>query len=49
MVTDLAKQFGGTLFSDAMGTPGQMETGYDPGTYEGMTKHNLTTIMEALK
>lgn len=40
---------GGELFSDAMGTPGQMENGYDLGTYEGMVKHNLTTIVEALK
>jgi manganese/zinc/iron transport system substrate-binding protein len=40
---------GGELFSDAMGTPGQMENGYDLGTYEGMIKHNLTTIVEALK
>ncbi len=40
---------GGELFSDAMGTPGQMENGHDLGTYEGMVRHNLTTIVEALK
>lgn len=40
---------GGELFSDAMGTPGQIERGYDLGTYEGMVKHNLNTIVEALK
>ncbi len=40
---------GGELFSDAMGTPGQIENGYDIGTYEGMVRHNLTTIVEALK
>ncbi|MGC4073249.1 MAG: zinc ABC transporter substrate-binding protein [Nibricoccus sp.] len=40
---------GGELFSDAMGAPGEMENGYDLGTYEGMIKHNLNTIVEALK
>ena len=40
---------GGELFSDAMGTPGQMEQGYDLGTYEGMVKHNVTTIVKALQ
>ena len=39
----------GELFSDAIGTPGKMENGYDLGTYEGMIKHNLNTIVEALK
>ena len=46
---DSGVRVGGELFSDAMGTPGQMENGYDLGTYEGMVKHNLTTIVEALK
>ena len=46
---DAGVKVGGELFSDAMGTPGQMEHGYDLGTYEGMIKHNLTTIVEALK
>ena len=46
---DAGVRVGGELFSDAMGTPGQMENGYDLGTYEGMIKHNLTTIVEALK
>ena len=40
---------GGELFSDAMGEPGKMEHGYDVGTYEGMIKHNLSTIVDALK
>jgi len=34
---------GGTLFSDAMGTPGTYE-----GTYMGMIDHNVTTITRAL-
>ena len=46
---DSGVKIGGELFSDAMGTPGQMENGYDVGTYEGMIKHNLNTIVEALK
>lgn len=46
---DTGVKIGGELFSDAMGTPGQMEHGYDLGTYEGMIKHNVTTIVDALK
>ena len=46
---DAGVKIGGELFSDAMGTPGEMERDYDLGTYEGMIKHNLTTIVEALK
>ena len=46
---DAGVKIGGELFSDAMGTPGQIENGYDLGTYEGMVKHNLNTIVEALK
>jgi manganese/zinc/iron transport system substrate-binding protein len=46
---DSGARIGGELFSDAMGTPGQIENGYDLGSYEGMIKHNLTTIVSALK
>lgn len=46
---DSGVKIGGELFSDAMGSLGQMENGYDLGTYEGMVKHNLNTIVEALK
>ena len=46
---DAGVKVGGELFSDAMGTPGKIENGYDVGTYEGMIKHNLNTIVEALK
>lgn len=35
---------GGELFSDAMGKPGTPE-----GTYEGMVRHNVDTIVKALK
>lgn len=37
-------KIGGELFSDAMGTPGTLE-----GTYIGMVKHNVNTIVDALK
>lgn len=46
---DSGVKIGGELFSDAMGAAGQMENGYDLGTYDGMIKHNLTTIVEGLK
>ena len=46
---DAGAKIGGELFSDAMGTPGQIEHGYDLGTYEGMIKHNVHTVVEALK
>ena len=36
-------KIGGELFSDAMGTPGTPE-----GTYIGMVKHNIDTIVGAL-
>lgn len=41
------------LFSDAMGTPGDVEEmngeSYDKGTYIGMQKHNINAIVEGLK
>ena len=46
---DAKVKIGGELFSDAMGTPGQLENGYDLGTYEGMIKHNLNKIVDNLK
>ncbi len=49
IAADSGAKIGGELFSDAMGTPGEIENGYDLGTYEGMIKHNLNTIVEALK
>jgi manganese/zinc/iron transport system substrate-binding protein len=36
-------QIGGELFSDAMGDEGTPE-----GTYEGMVRHNIDTIVSAL-
>lgn len=37
-------EIGGELFSDAMGAPGTVE-----GTYVGMVKHNIDTIVGALR
>ena len=37
-------EIGGELFSDAMGDPATIE-----GTYMGMVKHNVNTIVNALK
>jgi manganese/zinc/iron transport system substrate-binding protein len=39
-----AVAIGGELFSDAMGNPGTPE-----GTYTGMVRHNIDTIVSALK
>lgn len=49
IAADAGVRVGGELFSDAMGTPGDIENGYDLGTYQGMIRHNLTTIVEALR
>jgi manganese/zinc/iron transport system substrate-binding protein len=46
---DAGVKIGGELFSDAMGTPGQIENGYDLGTYDGMIRHNVNAMVEALK
>jgi manganese/zinc/iron transport system substrate-binding protein len=37
-------EIGGTLYSDALGN-----TGTDEGTYLGMFRYNVNTIVEALK
>ncbi len=46
---DARVSIGGELFSDAMGAPGEMHAGFDTGTYDGMVRANMTTIVEALK
>jgi manganese/zinc/iron transport system substrate-binding protein len=50
---DAGVKVGGELFSDACGAPGEMHKGggesYDVGTYIGMIKHNVNTVVEALK
>ncbi len=49
VAADSGARIGGELFSDALGAPGERVHGHDVGTYEGMVRHNLTTIVEALK
>ena len=50
---DAGVKIGGELYSDAMGISGEMETRhgdtYDLGAYEGMIKHNVYCIVDALK
>lgn len=50
---DSGARVGGELFSDALGAVGQTETAagetYDLGTVPGMLKHNINTVVEALK
>ena len=50
---DSGAKIGGELFSDATGTPGKTQTlngeSYDEGTVVGMLKHNINTVVEALK
>ena len=49
IASDAGVVIGGELFSDAMGKLGQIKHGNDVGTYEGMIKHNVSTIVNALK
>ncbi|MBM3845029.1 MAG: ABC transporter substrate-binding protein [Verrucomicrobia bacterium] len=46
---DSGARLGGELFSDATGSRGEMKDGYDLGTVEGMIRHNMNTIVRALK
>lgn len=49
IASDAGVVVGGELFSDAMGELGQMDGGLDLGSYEGMIRHNITTIVNALR
>lgn len=46
---DAGVEIGGELFSDAMGDPGELRDGIDVGTYDGMVRYNITTIVNALR
>jgi manganese/zinc/iron transport system substrate-binding protein len=46
---DAGIAIGGELFSDAMGSPGEMQDGFDVGTYEGMIRYNMSAIVKALE
>ena len=49
IAADSGAQIGGEIFSDAMGEPGEMHGGFDAGTYEGLIRYNMTTIVNGLK
>lgn len=46
---DSGARIGGEIFSDAMGGAGEMRNGFDTGTYEGMVRYNMSTIVDALR
>ena len=50
---DAGVKVGGELFSDSCGKPGELHKGngekYDVGTFVGMVKHNVNTIVDSLK
>ena len=50
---DSGAKIGGELFSDALGTKGEIESfdalDFDLGTYEGWVAHNIATITSALR
>ena len=50
---DAGVSIGGELFSDALGTPGKVRTigglTYDEGTYKGWIRHNINTVVDAVK
>jgi manganese/zinc/iron transport system substrate-binding protein len=50
---DSGARIGGELFSDALGTNGELNTfdalQYDLGTYEGWIAHNISKVVTALK
>lgn len=49
VASEAGVKIGGELFSDAMGEPGEKKDGFDVGTYDGMVRYNLSTIVEGLK
>lgn len=46
---DAGVKIGGELFSDALGEPGERRGEFDVGTYDGMVRHNVTTIIRGLR
>lgn len=49
VAADAGIAIGGELYSDAIGAPGEMKGGFDTGTYDGVVRYNLETIVNALK
>jgi manganese/zinc/iron transport system substrate-binding protein len=46
---DAGIRVGGQLYSDSLGPPGAAPDGFDPSTYEGMVRHNVRTLVAALR
>jgi manganese/zinc/iron transport system substrate-binding protein len=49
VANDAGVKIGGELYSDAMGNAGEEKLGFDVGTYDGMVRYNVTTIVTALQ
>ncbi|MBM3872950.1 MAG: ABC transporter substrate-binding protein [Verrucomicrobia bacterium] len=49
VAADAGIRVGGQLYSDSLGPPGQTAEGLDPSTYEGMVRHNVRTLVAALR
>lgn len=49
LIRDSGAVIGGELFSDALAPEGSQKLGFDVGSYPGMLRYNLTTIVEALQ
>lgn len=46
---DSGAVIGGEIYSDALGPKGEQINGFEVGTYAGMVRYNLSTIVQALK
>lgn len=46
---DSGVKIGGELFSDSLGSKGEILSGFDVGTYIGMFQYNMQTIVSSLK
>lgn len=49
VAADAGVRVGGELYSDSLGAPGRAADGIDPSTYEGMVRHNVRTLVSALR
>ncbi len=49
VAADAGVRVGGELYSDSLGAPGRSADGIDPSTYEGMVRHNVRTLVSALR
>ncbi len=49
VAADAGIRVGGQLYSDSLGPPGRTAEGLDPSTYDGMVRHNVRTLVAALR